>query len=152
MAIKPILFNTEMVRAILDGRKSCTRRIINQGVDMRMTIDEAIAHAREVAEEKYNDGFLCHANPDDGKLDECVKCSQEHEQLAEWLEELKTYREKIVSADMTQTMLKEQYNKAIDDFISECKANYIMEAFGFRMCDLEKIADELKKVAKSDSE
>ena len=28
MSMKQILFNTEMVRAILDGRKSCTRRVI----------------------------------------------------------------------------------------------------------------------------
>lgn len=33
MAIKPILFNAEMVRAILDGRKVCTRRLPRKQIE-----------------------------------------------------------------------------------------------------------------------
>lgn len=43
-----------------------------------MTIDEAIAHAREEAQVLRADG--------------CDLCSQDHEQLADWLEELKRRR------------------------------------------------------------
>ena len=40
MAIKPILFNTEMVRAILDERKSCTRRLISSRQFLGMLPDK----------------------------------------------------------------------------------------------------------------
>ena len=44
MAIKPILFNTEMVRAILDGRKSCTRRVIKPQQKARLCYTYAGSH------------------------------------------------------------------------------------------------------------
>ena len=45
-----------------------------------LSIDEAIAHAREVASRKFDDRV------------HCISCAKEHEQLAEWLEELKALR------------------------------------------------------------
>ena len=77
--------------------------------------------------------YLCHANPDDGKLDDCIERGKYHEQLAEWLEELKDYRDKnkmVVRIDCVNSeefkdiavkLAKEQYNKAIDDYKSGIK-------------------------------
>ena len=78
-----------------------------------MTIDEAIAHAREVAEYKRK----CNKNSDCIDI-ECERCVEEHKQIAEWLEELKAYRNHVFSGEMTQSMLKEERNKAIDDFVN----------------------------------
>lgn len=93
-----------------------------------MTIDEAIAHAREVAEgQKRRSGICVQNNSECDKFSACLKCSKEHEQLAEWLEELKTYREKKCnksvylaskSVDKIDAVNKgyiDGYNKAIDD-------------------------------------
>ena len=86
-----------------------------------MTIDEAIAEEKEKAKEqktKYDKCptrmkyccEMCFHNP------KCNEVAEYHEQLAEWLEELKSYRASVFSGYMTQKMLKEEYNKAIDDF------------------------------------
>lgn len=58
-----------------------------------MKLEEAIKHAKDVATKKYRQAMLHCANAEDEKLDRCIECMKEHEQLAEWLEELKELRE-----------------------------------------------------------
>ena len=90
-----------------------------------MSIDEAIAKYKEITNTDANCPAHCNIS--------CDKCVQESEQLAEWLEELKDYRDKnkmVVRIDCVNSeefkdiavkLAKEQYNKAIDDYKSGIK-------------------------------
>ena len=69
-----------------------------------MTLDEAIKHCEEVAEEQEKAAKEWHENQvrkcelipfaemDYTHENECKKCAEEHRQLAEWLRELRAYR------------------------------------------------------------
>ena len=93
-----------------------------------MTIDEAIAHAKEVASEQKRRSGECVTNDKEcDKFSTCIKCAEDHEQLAEWLEELKAIKDGGIPIIHGQEELKlhdrEIRNKAIDDFCAEiCKA------------------------------
>lgn len=108
-----------------------------------MKIDEAIAHAREVAKRRMAE-YKNHYDKDAHYYPtQCKKCAEEHIQLAEWLEELKSYRASVFSGDMTQKMLKEEYCKAVDDFAESVK-NLIVDLSVIRFKDIDEIADQLK--------
>ena len=60
-----------------------------------LSIDEAIANERDAAD--IARGNIINSNNLDGyeswNNSQCVKCAEEHEQLAEWLELLKWYQQ-----------------------------------------------------------
>ena len=89
-----------------------------------MTLDEAIAHEKELAKEIYIEAMLCHANPDDGKLDGCIERGKYHEHLAEWLEDLKRrrkYDDELMGSGALKNAYQSGYDKAIDDFVTKYK-------------------------------
>ena len=55
-----------------------------------MTIDEAIEHAREKAKEQR---YYANFERNGMMYQSCIKCAEEHEQLAEWLGQLKEYKQ-----------------------------------------------------------
>ena len=85
-----------------------------------ITIDEAIVNEKERAEKNRN---LTDSLKNDDIKKQCLEQANEHEQIAEWLEELKAYKEKefdVLKQD-GQLLYKQGvidgYDKAIDDFI-----------------------------------
>ena len=131
------------------------RRVID------MTIDEAIAHAREEAEE-IRENIIDGDNlePYESYCNAMVaKSAEEHEQLAEWLERLKAIKEMDLS--IPQHFTKEQsdwikiycikrniefYNKAIDDFVKFANTMPTVETEDgeIRPMRLEEMAEQLK--------
>ena len=119
-----------------------------------MTIDEAIARERQIAKEQRSHIGTFYSKImgyDDEYIKKCEVCAEEHEQLADWLEELKAYRQYI---DLTE--IPEQYklgfqdgiivgnNKAIDDFLEAIDRADREEPFILDMYEIEQIAKQLK--------
>ena len=118
-----------------------------------MKIDEAIAKYKEITNTDANCPAHCNIS--------CDKCIQESEQLTEWLEELKDYRDKnkmvvrvdVENMDNIKDKIEElskyaesQYNKAIDDFVRFANTMPTVESEDgtIRPMWLEEIAEQLK--------
>ena len=84
-----------------------------------LSIDEAIAFERQQAKDKRNEHYTF-------GIQKSKEAAEEHEQLAEWLEELKAYRKigtvegykNAIECYTKEYMIRKsniQYDKAIDD-------------------------------------
>ena len=122
-----------------------------------MTIDESIAKERQQAKEQRS-----HIGTwDDEYSKKCEVYAEYHEQLAEWLEELKAYREigtvegyksaiECYTEEYTRRKSREQYKKAIDDFadkfISFCDDGEFMARLNeFPATTILEMAEQLKE-------
>lgn len=88
-----------------------------------MNRDEAIKHCEEVAQEKryeYQESLAVH---DMEEAEKCEKCGEEHEQLAEWLKELRKFREQEPCEDCIS-------REAVIEHICENKECYKEECKG----------------------
>ena len=103
------------------------RQVLANQLSKLMKLDETIAHAREVAEEQRKACDLAWVwdNPDNIK-----KCAEEHDQLAEWLEELKflkQWKSDIMDsfckydASSFEELVANIRNKYINDFVTKIK-------------------------------
>ena len=121
-----------------------------------LSIDEAIAHARDVANEQKRRSGICIQNDSEcDKFSDCLKCAEEHEQLAEWLEELKflkQWKQDIMDSfckydvNSFEELVANTRNKAIDDFVKFANTMPTVETEDgeIRPMWLEEMAERLK--------
>ena len=126
-----------------------------------MRLDEAIKHAREKAEEQRKDYDTCVVKEGYGCKDcayyyskPCIECAEEHEQLAEWLEDYKKL--KNIDEDLRLKYCYEDlseadnlgylrgYNKAIDDLTEKIVGYGTYDYYG-NVIDVLEIAEKLKE-------
>ena len=116
-----------------------------------LSIDEAIARERQQAKEQRS-----HIGTWDKEYSKkCEVYAEEHDQLAEWLEELKELRNMtaghLYAVAFNRGYLKaekEVREKAIDDFAEKVKEMYAFTIL--EEVQLEKIAEQLKAGGKND--
>ena len=100
----------------------------------KLTLEEAIVHAKEVAEKNYRGAdFESIDYIDDYIKDNCVKCAEEHEQLAEWLKELKSYKEAEKQGLLVRLPCKVGDKAWDNDF--GYPESYEIKAFSYGYCD-----------------
>ena len=99
-----------------------------------MTIDEAIAKYKEITNTDANCPAHCNIS--------CDKCVQESKQLAEWLEDYKRIKMLIP----IEQALKNEYNKALDDFVKFASDMPTVEEEDgtIRRMRLEEMAEQLR--------
>ena len=109
-----------------------------------MSIDEAIEKNRKIAETKKTLYDACILEEYNRHL---LREYKEHEQLAEWLEELKEYKEKP-EGWMWDEAERKGYNKAIYDFTRILHHEEFDNAYGVNIVltpqQVDEIAQQLK--------
>ena len=127
-----------------------------------LSIDEAIAREREKAKE-IRENIIDEKNLEPYEsycIAMAAKCAEEHEQLAEWLEELKAYQQQHLELceKYGVNTIEDLYDKAIDDFIRKCEmeSRVILDEiihlsyYGLSMRELQRIAEQLKAGGKNE--
>ena len=109
-----------------------------------LSIEEAIERERQQAKEQRS--YI--GTWDDEYSKKCEVYAEEHEQLADWLEELKMLRELKVEHRKIGNIegFNKGYNEAIDDFVEACD-NQFIAMYGQKYIDMrniKEIAEQLK--------